>query len=85
MIKIILDRDQFFHICWGIDIYKIQPYARYKNSQIVDILMEEVHIWLVDNNIKYKLDREQEGEGDDYFFIIFENKSDAMLFKLTWM
>jgi hypothetical protein len=52
-------------------------------------LSDEIHNWLIDNNIDYKLEYVSEPKGKKYphannWFIVFENKSQAMLFKLTW-
>ena len=52
-------------------------------------LSYEVHDWLVDNNIDYKLEYVCGPKGKkcphhNNWFIVFENKSQAMLFKLTW-
>ena len=44
------------------------------------ILVDLLHNWLVDNNISYSL-----REIDYFTCIMFENKSDAILFKLTWL
>jgi hypothetical protein len=43
------------------------------------ILKEEMHIWMISNNIEYDLFRK-----DSECFISFNNKNNAMLFKLTW-
>ena len=43
--------------------------------------IDEIHNWFKDNNIKYKLKCISNVETE----IIFNNETDAILFKLTWM
>jgi hypothetical protein len=44
---------------------------------------QHIHDWLIDNNIKYKLECEYKMTGLTCY-MIFENKDDAVLFKLRW-
>jgi hypothetical protein len=51
---------------------------------------EELHTWMTDNNIKYDLYSEPVTDIYymsmlDYWFIVFENDNDALLYKLTWL
>ena len=65
----------FIHI--GIDISKHRYY-----------LENDIHEWLESFDICYLLDYTKYGPIDNYhfkYYISFENKINAMLFKLTWM
>jgi hypothetical protein len=44
----------------------------------------EIYGWLIDQNIVHKIGSDIDGDTEMFYFIIFENKDDAMLFKLTW-
>jgi hypothetical protein len=54
-------------------------------------LTDELHMWMVENKVKYTLDSEP-AEGIkshmlrfNKWFIIFENENDAVLYKLSWL
>lgn len=51
---------------------------------------EDLHSWMIENNIKYELVSEPVTDISymamlDYWFIVFENENDALLYKLTWL
>ena len=52
------------------------------------VLKAEIHQWFLDNNILYNLEYKDlgkaVGEYLERYSVVFENKDDAMLFKLTW-
>ena len=53
-------------------------------------LKDDIHEWLKHFNIQYELSFEVRNNkkrvgGYYFYYISFENKSDAILFKLTWM
>lgn len=58
-----------------------------KNNIHLVYLPDYFHFWLKDLGISYKLKNEYYKEGKiikNFYYIIFENESDAILFKLTW-
>jgi hypothetical protein len=67
-----------------------RPYIEYLNPNVVRVLMISRHNWCIENNIWYDMEYIRDANSYDLhdhkkYFIIFKNKSDAMLFKLTWM
>jgi len=56
-----------------------RPYSKDNFGSIRYTLIDPLHDWLKDNNIKYSLREERTT------IISFYHKADAMLFKLTWM
>jgi hypothetical protein len=58
-------------------------------------LKDRYHQWMVENGIKYNISYEVASHRREFlffktpnklkYFIIFENKNDAMLFKLAWI
>ena len=49
------------------------------------MLPNDIHCWLTENKISYSLHRKDlDDDYDREFFIRFQNKQDAMLFKLAW-
>ena len=61
--------------------YKNIPYLDYNNRTLWG-LKRHYHKWLKEYNISYKI---RDYPGKYAFYIDFENKAEAMLFKLTWI
>ena len=47
-------------------------------------LSDKHHKWLKDSDIPYRIFEDQSEAKWHQWFILFENESDAVLFKLTW-
>ena len=47
------------------------------------MLKDEIHFWTIENNIEYEIFYSRKDQNLKWF-LIFKNKADAMLFKLTW-
>jgi hypothetical protein len=48
------------------------------------VLLKKYHQWFIENNIWYDLEKvKNDNTFEIHSYVIFENKSDAMLFKLT--
>ena len=52
-------------------------------------LSDDLHDWMIENNIIYRLYFSYGPKGLKYphqnnWYVVFDNKKDAMLFKLTW-
>jgi hypothetical protein len=57
----------------------MSPYGKYIH------IAEDVHQWLIDNNIEYRMYRKGNNSKElIYYVIIFEKVEYAVLFKLTW-
>ena len=58
------------------------------SSTIFRKLRNKYHSWCIDNNIWYDLEQDEYYQ-EQYlirkYYLIFKDKSDAILFKLTWM
>lgn len=54
------------------------------SNPMFGILSDDMHKWLEDFSISYSLIKEYENDGYSNFYILFENKNEAALFKLTW-
>ena len=55
------------------------------SRQIIWVMLpEQLHSWMLDNNIWYNLEREIIEKYKSKWYIIFENELDAVLFRLTW-
>jgi hypothetical protein len=74
----------FFTVIWNNEPLIDMPKFRYSAGSCC-ILKEKYLSWLIENNIEYNLKYTCSMEDEEYFFILFENKDDAMLFKLTWV
>ena len=53
------------------------------------IILDKIHKWFIENNIFYNLEyitdfSKLSDDACEQYFIDFENKDDATLFKLTW-
>ena len=49
-------------------------------------LIDKYHSWFIENNIWYDIERIQITKFEyDRSYLIFKNKADAALFKLTWL
>ena len=79
-------------VIWWIESAITQPENRpYFNSPYYSEVVEyyhldkKVHNWLVEHAIKYNIFCKLLDEHYINFGISFENKSDAMLFKLRWL
>lgn len=60
-----------------LNCYKSERRPSYKNTVC---LIDEIHEWLESQKISYKFFV----PASEKWFLEFENKNDAMLFKLTW-
>jgi hypothetical protein len=47
------------------------------------MLKDEIHFWTIENNIEYEIFYDRKDQNLRWY-LIFKNKADAMLFKLTW-
>jgi hypothetical protein len=61
---------------------------KYPNPNVVRVLTTTRHNWCLENNIWYDLEYSHKDNIYDmhdspYYFIVFKDKADAMLFKLT--
>ena len=82
--------------CWFVYYGKEKPIDRPASGIVFNgssytsyyTLNNILHFWLIENNIEYSLKEvKRKDSADDTYYntvIIFENKVDAMLFKLTW-
>jgi hypothetical protein len=68
---------------WDFLPYPSQPVADLGKSGMRYYLKEQVHKWFLDSNIPYTLRIKITAENIQVF-IIFNNKENAMLFKLSW-
>ena len=89
MIKVHIPSDKFYSILKVYELFerfqdrKYKIYYRKKEDILAAGLNDEKHMWMKDNTIIYDLDCV--GEYDRKWYILFENKKDAMLFKLIWL
>ena len=83
MIEIILEMKDYYRLMHRlITIEYDRPISKsIGNWDFEYILNDDIHFWFIENNIIYSL-REDE---NCCSHIIFENISDAVLFKLVWM
>lgn len=68
-----------------------RPHITYLNPNVARVLRKSTHDWFIENNIQYNLeliyvtDINGTRENPKDYYIVFESKKDAMLFKLTWI
>lgn len=84
-----LESNKRYKLIWATDILDYADRILRPKTDYGAILDNKIHQWMKEHEISYSLGYIH-GKQDDYMkydfnvFIIFKNKKDAMLFKLTW-
>jgi hypothetical protein len=95
MIKIKFEYDQYtntmdnsWYLELGIRAPENRPYicriSKISDTRYYHHLNVKMHEWLLENNIEYRLDMNDKINIDPDYYIVFDSKKDAILFKLTW-
>ena len=75
-----------YELCCEPNLRIIPNRPHYRDETRVCYLTGRLNTWLKEHNINYSLHKEMDIQYPDFerWYIVFENKTDAMFFKLIW-